>query len=99
MTKYFRFDIIPIEFDFYLKGDMIMKETKIVLKDIQSVREFVSCVITLEYEVDLVQGRYIVDAKSIMGIFALDILSPITLVAHTEDATDFFNKIAKYIVE
>jgi phosphotransferase system HPr-like phosphotransfer protein len=76
-----------------------MKETKIVLKDIQSVREFVSCVITLEYEVDLVQGRYIVDAKSIMGIFALDILSPITLVAHTEDAADFFNKIAKYIVE
>ena len=75
-----------------------MQETKIVLRDIQSVREFVGLVIMLEYEVDLVQGRYIVDAKSIMGIFALDILSPITLVAHTNDATEFFAKIEKYIV-
>ena len=75
-----------------------MSETKIVLSDIQSVREFVQLVVMLEYEVDLVQGRYIVDAKSIMGIFALDILSPITLVAHTEDASEFFGKIKKYIV-
>ena len=73
--------------------------TKIVLRDIQSVREFVGYVIMLEYEVDLVQGRYIVDAKSIMGIFALDILSPITLVAHTEDASEFFAKIDKFIVK
>jgi phosphotransferase system HPr-like phosphotransfer protein len=73
-----------------------MKETKIVLRDIQSVREFVGIVVMLDYEVDLVQGRYIVDAKSIMGIFALDMLSPITLVAHTEDATEFFNKIEKF---
>ena len=76
-----------------------MKETKIVLRDIQSVREFVGYVIMLEYEVDLVQGRYIVDAKSIMGIFALDILSPITLVAHTEDASEFFAKRDKFIVK
>ena len=75
-----------------------MQETKIVLRDIQSVREFVGLVIMLEYEVDLVQGRYIVDAKSIMGIFALDILSPITLVAHTSDASAFFAKIEKFIV-
>ena len=76
-----------------------MNETKIVLRDIQSVREFVQLVVMLEYEVDLVQGRYIVDAKSIMGIFALDILSPITLVAHTENASEFFAKIDKYIVK
>ncbi len=75
-----------------------MQETKIVLRDIQSVREFVGLVVMLEYEVDLVQGRYIVDAKSIMGIFALDMLSPITLVAHTEDASDFFKKIEKFAV-
>lgn len=76
-----------------------MVETKIVLRDIQSVREFVGYVIMLEYDVDLVQGRYIVDAKSIMGIFALDILSPITLVAHTDDASEFFAKIDKFIVK
>ena len=76
-----------------------MQETKIVLRDIQSVREFVGMVVMLDYEVDLVQGRYIVDAKSIMGIFALDMLSPITLVAHTEDASAFFSKIEKFVVE
>ena len=76
-----------------------MKETKIILKDIQSVRDFVKQVVMLDYDVDLVQGRYIVDAKSIMGIFALDILSPITLKAHTEDAEAFFTAIDGYIVK
>ena len=76
-----------------------MQETKIVLRDIQSVIDFVQQVIMLEYEVDLIQGRYTVDAKSIMGIFALDILSPITVVAHTENADAFFTRIAGYIVE
>ena len=75
-----------------------MQKNKIVLRDIQSIREFVSIVIMLDYEVDLVQGRYIIDAKSIMGIFALDTLSPIDLVAHTEDASVFFEKIKKFIV-
>ena len=81
------------------KEVFFMQETKIVLRDIQSVRNFVQQVIMLDYEVDLVQGRYIVDAKSIMGIFALDILTPITLVAHTEDASAFFAKIDGYIVK
>ncbi len=76
-----------------------MQETHILLRDIQSIREFVKLVIVLDYDVDLVQGKYIVDAKSIMGIFALDILSPIKLVAHTNDASAFFAKIEKYIAK
>ncbi len=75
-----------------------MQETNIILRDIQSVRDFVQQVVLLDYEVDLVQGRYIVDAKSIMGIFALDILSPITVRAYTDDASMFFAKIKTYIV-
>ena len=54
-----------------------MKETQIKLTNIQDIREFVNKVILLDYEVDLVQGRYVIDAKSIMGIFSLDLLSPI----------------------
>jgi phosphotransferase system HPr-like phosphotransfer protein len=73
-----------------------MKEMKIKLFTIQEVREFVNQVILVDFEVDLVQGRYIIDAKSIMGIFSLDLLSPITVVAHTESATSFFNKISKF---
>lgn len=73
-----------------------MKETQIILSNVQDIREFVNIVIMLEYEVDLVQGRYIIDAKSIMGIFSLDLLSPITVVAHSDSVMDFFEKIAKF---
>ena len=65
----------------------------------QSIREFVKEVVLLDYDVDLVQGRYMVDAKSIMGIFALDINSPIKVVANTKDATPFFEAIEKYVVK
>ena len=76
-----------------------MQETKIILKDMIAIRDFVRQVILLDYEVDLVQGRYTVDAKSIMGIFALDTLSPITLVAHTNNAEEFFTVIKDIIVK
>ena len=76
-----------------------MQEVNILLRDIQSIREFVKEVVALDYDVDLVQGRYIVDAKSIMGIFALDITSPIKVVASTRDATPFFTAIEKYIIK
>ena len=76
-----------------------MKETKITLKTVQDVRDFVNVVILTDFEVDLVQGRYTIDAKSIMGIFSLDLLSPITLVAHTDYAEDLISKIEKFIVK
>lgn len=76
-----------------------MKETKIKLTNVQDIREFVNYVILCEYEVDLIQGRYVIDAKSIMGIFSLDLLSPITLVAHSENANALMERVAKFVVE
>lgn len=73
-----------------------MKETKIVLNNIQDIRAFVNEVILVEYDVDLAQGRYVIDAKSIMGIFSLDLLSPITVIAHTDFADDLFAKIERF---
>ena len=73
-----------------------MNKTEIVLSNIQDVRDFVNIVVLLEYEVDLAQGRYLIDAKSLMGIFSLDLLSPITVIAHTDYADDFFAKIEKF---
>ena len=73
-----------------------MKTMEITLKNIQDVREFVNIVVLIDYEVDLAQGRYIIDAKSIMGIFSLDLLAPISVIAHTEYADDFFAKLAKF---
>ena len=76
-----------------------MREVHIVLKGIEDVRNFVKEVIMLDYEVDLVQGRYVVDAKSVMGIFSLDLLSPIIVQAHSEKCEAFFAKIKSFIVD
>ena len=76
-----------------------MQKIRITLSSIQDIRKFVNEVTLLDYEVDLEQGRYIVDAKSIMGIFALDTLSPINLVAHTDNAEAFFAAIDAFIVK
>jgi phosphotransferase system HPr-like phosphotransfer protein len=76
-----------------------MKEINITLKSISDIRNFVNAVTLLDYEVDLKQGRYLVDAKSIMGIFALDTLSPITLIAHSDDTEELFKNIDAFILK
>ena len=62
-----------------------MKKTNVMLDSISAVKKFVNIVSTYEYEVDLASGRYAVDAKSIMGIFSLDLSKPIDLNIHAED--------------
>ena len=75
-----------------------MREVQIVLKGIVDVRNFVKEVILVDYEVDLVQGRYVVDAKSVMGIFSLDLLSPINVQVHADQCDAFLEKIKDFIV-
>ena len=75
-----------------------MNEMMIKLTNVQDIREFVNYVILTDYDVDLVQGRYTIDAKSIMGIFSLDLLSPIKLIAHSADPSALFEKIGKFSV-
>jgi hypothetical protein len=93
LTKSSFFDIIKEK-----RKAKTMKELKIKLTNVQDIRNFVNEVILVDYDVDLVQGRYVIDAKSIMGIFSLDLLSPIDLVAHTENADKLFAQIAKFAV-
>lgn len=59
-----------------------MSSYKIVLSSVEDVRRFVADIGKADCEVDLVSGRYTVDAKSIMGIFSLDLSKPIVLEAH-----------------
>ena len=73
-----------------------MKTVDISLNSIEKVKTFVNLINRYDYDFDLVSGRYVIDAKSIMGIFSLDLLSPITLKAHTENADAFFAKIARF---
>ncbi|MFT3951400.1 MAG: HPr family phosphocarrier protein [Oscillospiraceae bacterium] len=74
-----------------------MKKTTIILDSIMAVKTFVNTVSTYDFDVDLVSGRYAVDAKSIMGIFSLDLGKPIDLIAHTDDADKFFDEIKAFI--
>ena len=75
-----------------------MKACQIKLSSIQDVREFVEIVTGFDMEIDLSCGRYVVDAKSIMGIFSLDLMSAITLTAHTDDEK-LFDELKKFIVK
>lgn len=65
-----------------------MTNVQVRLSSIQDVRDFVDTVTKYNIDVDLSSGRYVVDAKSIMGIFSLDLLNPINLTAHTQDAAE-----------
>ncbi len=76
-----------------------MTKTTINLKTFGDVQEFVNILMKFAFDIDLVSGRYIVDAKSIMGIYSLDLTKPIELQAHTDDAEDLFTAIDKYIVK
>ncbi len=76
-----------------------MTETTIRLKTLEDVRNFVNIVTRYDIDIDLSSGRYIVDTKSIMGIFSLDLLSPIKLSAHTDDASKLFEELKDYIVK
>ena len=65
-----------------------MKTVKISLNSIDKVKSFVNDITKFDYDFDLVSGRYVIDAKSIMGIFSLDLSKPIDLNIHADDNVD-----------
>ncbi|MCI6498539.1 HPr family phosphocarrier protein [Lachnospiraceae bacterium HCP1S3_C3] len=77
-----------------------MKTVKISLNSIDKVKAFVNDITKFETDFDLVSGRYVIDAKSIMGIFSLDLSKDIDLNIHAEDNVDSILETLKpYIVE
>ena len=79
-----------------------MKELKVKLESIESVKEFVGMTNRCAFDIDLVSGRYAVDAKSIMGIFSLDLSKPIDLNIHAETESsveEILNVLAPYIIK
>ena len=77
-----------------------MTTVKISLNSIDKVKSFVNELTKFESDFDLVSGRYVIDAKSIMGIFSLDLSKPIDLNIHAENDVDNILKVlAPYIVK
>ncbi|MBR1470145.1 MAG: HPr family phosphocarrier protein [Lachnospiraceae bacterium] len=65
-----------------------MKTTQILIDSIDKVKAFVNEIAKFDCDFDLISGRYVIDAKSIMGIFSLDISKPIELDIHVNDDTE-----------
>lgn len=76
-----------------------MKTFNLSLNCINDVKEFVSIVTKYDFDIDLTSGRYVVDAKSIMGIFSLDLSKPIKAEVHSDDCGKFAEEVKKFIVD
>ena len=77
-----------------------MKTVQISLNSIGKVKSFVNAISQFEFDFDLISGRYVIDAKSIMGIFSLDLSKPIDLNIHAEENVDAVLDVIKaYTIE
>ena len=76
-----------------------MTTAKINISTIDDVKNFVSIVTRCDYDVDIISGRYAIDAKSIMGIFSLDLSKELTLNIHSDSCSDFLDEIDKSVVK
>ena len=63
------------------------------------VKNFVSLVNRYPYDMDLRSGRYVVDAKSILGIFSIDLSRPIRMDIYSDDCADLLAELEEYIVK
>ena len=74
-----------------------MKTVTINLGSIDKVKSFINDITKFDSDFDLVSGRYVIDAKSIMGIFSLDLSKPIDLNIHSEtDLDEILSVLEKY---
>lgn len=75
-----------------------MKSKSFVIGTVAHVKDFVHVTEKFIEDIDLVKGRYVVDGKSIMGIFSLDLSQPVDVCIYTEDdnrADEFFKEVEK----
>lgn len=75
-----------------------MRSVPIKLSFAEEVKSFVNTVNRYPYEVDLRAGRHVVDAKSILGIFSLDLSKPISLEVYSDDCADLMEDIKRFMI-
>lgn len=77
-----------------------MIEVQISLNSIDKVKSFVNAITQFDFDFDLISGRYVIDAKSIMGIFSLDLSKPIDLAIHSEANMEEILEVLKpYLIQ
>ena len=75
-----------------------MKTVQISLNSIDKVKSFVNDITKFDYDFDLVSGRYVIDAKSIMGIFSLDLSKPLDLELHGKPEEGLLEELNRFCV-
>ena len=73
-----------------------MKSVKISLQMAQKVKDFVRIVQDYPYEIDLKSDKYVVDAKSILGIFSLDLSKPLVVEIHSDNCDDLISALKQF---
>ena len=76
-----------------------MKSVKIELGMAESVKKFVTVVNKYPYEIDLRSGRFLIDAKSLLGIFSLDLSKPVIMEVHDDNCEDLLENLKEFIVD
>ena len=75
-----------------------MKSVTLKLSQAEEIKEFVNMVNRYSFEMDLRAGRHVVDAKSILGIFSLDLSKPISLEVYADECDDLMEDIRRFMV-
>ncbi|MBQ8002657.1 MAG: HPr family phosphocarrier protein [Clostridia bacterium] len=76
-----------------------MKSFKVMLSSIVDVKNFVNLVNDFECDIDMVSGRHVVDAKSLMGIFSLELSKPVVVRVYSEETEEIEKTLKEFIVE
>lgn len=75
-----------------------MKSATLKLSLVENVNTFVNIVSRYPFDMDLRAGRHVVDAKSILGIFSLDLSKPITLEIYSDDCEKLLEEIKPFLI-
>lgn len=75
-----------------------MKKFKVVFENIEEINDFVNIVKKYPYEMDLANGRIVIDAKSLLGIIALGVLKEVDLIVHSDVWGNLQDEISEFVV-
>lgn len=72
----------------------------VLLNDFSKIKKFCREVVDFESDIDLIKGRYVIDAKSTIGIFTLDLSSPVDVIIHSDNKDEIkrFNEVMEEFI-
>jgi len=76
-----------------------MKTVEIKLSMTENVKEFVQLTVKCPYDIDLRSGRYVINGKSILGIFSLDLSMPISVDIYGDNCDEFLESIKSFMIK